>query len=49
MESVSALIELNFEDKLGKTICYDIPVSLEVFAIAYFLQLICQNNNNNNK
>lgn len=36
-KNLSALVELNWEDECGRSICFDFPISLDVFVIALIL------------
>ncbi|MGE5473623.1 MAG: hypothetical protein ACM3UU_05325 [Ignavibacteriales bacterium] len=36
-KNLSALVELNWEDECGRVICFDFPISLDVFVIALIL------------
>jgi len=36
-KNISALVELNWEDECGRSICFDFPISLDVFVVALIL------------
>jgi len=36
-KDLSAIVELSWEDDCGRAICFDFPISLEIFIIALVL------------
>ncbi|MGE5328796.1 MAG: hypothetical protein ACM3KR_04730 [Deltaproteobacteria bacterium] len=47
--NLSAIVELSWEDECGRSICFDFPISLEVFVIALILAECERQGNNNQK